>query len=84
MKDYVSKAEPLSVDSQDGVVTQLSKEKEVGEGMHTLLVVEDNADMLKFLADCWARNIMSLRRKTDRRLGILPSLDRTLKWWYQT
>ena len=51
VKDYVSKAEPLSVDSQDGVVTQLSKEKEVGEGMHTLLVVEDNADMLKFLAD---------------------------------
>ena len=51
VKDYVSKAEPLSVDSQDGVVTQLSKEKEVGESMHTLLVVEDNADMLKFLAD---------------------------------
>ena len=33
VKDYVSKAEPLSVDSQDGVVTQLSKEKEVGEGV---------------------------------------------------
>lgn len=51
VKDYVGKVEPLAVDSQEGIGTQIPKEDLGEENKHTLLVVEDNVDMLKFLAD---------------------------------
>ena len=51
VKDYVCKTEALSVDSQESVMSQTPKEMEKTENKHTLLVVEDNADMLRFLAD---------------------------------
>lgn len=51
VKDYVCKAESLPIDSQEVFASSLSKEMNDSENEHTLLVVEDNADMLKFLAD---------------------------------
>lgn len=51
VKDYVSKAEPLAVDSQESGMLQVPMEVENAEDKHTLLVVEDNVDMLRFLTE---------------------------------